>query len=130
MTLFDFLLDLQLLLFYFSKALTRGEYVNLACSITLFWSGGNISSPLRYSYLIILSDDNADSFTASLLVSYRSFSALILSSVVIIGFYILSKRFFLKREEIFDVGVVSVTKTNMVLPYFFVKIHNFLKVNT
>ena len=47
---------------------------------------------------------------ASLLISYCSFSTLILSSIVIISFYILSKRFFLKREELTDVRVVSITK--------------------
>ena len=32
-----------------------------------------------------------------------------------ISFYILSKRLFLKRKQLFDAGVASVTKKNMVL---------------
>ena len=62
-----------------SNALLRGGYVNLACSISLLWWDGNISSPVRYSCLSALSDDNPDVFAASLLISYFSFSSLILS---------------------------------------------------
>ena len=80
-----------------SNALPRVKHENLACSITLFWAGGNISLPIRYSYLSILPDDEADIFAASLLISYCSFSYLI-SLSIIITFYILSKRVFLKRE--------------------------------
>ena len=94
---------------YFSNVLPRGEYVNLASSIILLWSDGNIYSPVRYSYLLNLPDDNADIFAASLLISYCSFSSLILSSMVMIRFYILSKGCFLKREELFDGRVVSIT---------------------
>ena len=94
----------------FSNALPRKEYVDLACSITLFWPGGNISSPVRYLYLSTLPDDNADIFAASLLISYCSFSSLILSSIVIISFYILSERFFLKRKGLSDAKVASITK--------------------
>ena len=87
-----------------------GEYVNLTCSIILLWSDGNISWPVRYSYLSILSDDNADYFGASLLISYCSISSLILSSLFMNSIYIVSKRFFLKHEELSDARVVSVTK--------------------
>ena len=73
-------------------------------------SYGNVSSPVRCSYLSILPYDNADIFTVSLLISYWSFSSLILSSIVMINFYIVSKRFFLKREELSDGRVVSITK--------------------
>ena len=55
------------------------EYVNFVCSIILLWSDGNIPSPVRYSYLSILPDDNAAIFAASLLISYYSFPSLILS---------------------------------------------------
>ena len=92
----------------FSNASTRGEYANLSCSIILPSSGGNISSPARYSYLSILPYDKADIFAASLLISYYSFSSLILSSVV--SYYILSKRFFLKCKGLFDARVASITK--------------------
>ena len=83
----------------FSNALQSGKYVSLACSIILLWSYGNISSPGRYSYLSIWPDDNADIVAASLSISYCSFN-----------FYILSKIFFLKREELSDARVVWITK--------------------
>ena len=50
----------------FSKAFPNGQYANLACSVTLLWWGGSISSPVRFSYLSIFPDDNADIFAASL----------------------------------------------------------------
>ena len=61
----------------FSKAFPNGKYVNLACSIICLWLEGNISSPVRYSYLSILPQDNTDIFAASLLISYCSFLSLI-----------------------------------------------------
>ena len=94
----------------FSKAFTKGEYVNLACCIILLWSEGSISSPVRYSYLQVLPNYNADTFVASLLISYCSFSSPILSSVAMISFYILSKRILLKHEGISDARVPSITK--------------------
>ena len=94
----------------FSKAFRNGEYANLACSITLLWSVGSISSPARYSYVSIFPDDNADTFTASLLISYYCFSSLILSSIFMISFYILSTRFFLKRKGLSDARVASIIK--------------------
>ena len=51
-----------------------------------------------------------DIFAAFLLISYCRFSSLILSSIVMINFYILSERFFLKREGLSDARVVSITK--------------------
>ena len=51
---------------------------------------------------INFSDDNADIFAASLLISYCNFSSLILSSIFMISFYTLSKRFSLKRKELSD----------------------------
>ena len=53
----------------FSNALSRREFVNFAYSIILLWSNGDTSSPVRYSYLSILLDDNADIFVACLLIS-------------------------------------------------------------
>ena len=106
-----FYLFFSLIFNYFSNVLPRGEYVNFGCSIILFWSDGNIPSLVRYSYLSILPDNNADIFAASLLISYCSFSSLIFSSIVMINFYLVSKRFFLKREELSDARVVSITKT-------------------
>ena len=45
-----------------------------------------------------------------LFLPYCSFSSLILSSIVMISFYILSIRFFLKHIGLSDARVVSVTK--------------------
>ena len=97
---------------YLSNALPRGEYVNLACSIILLWSD-SISSAVSYSYLSILRGDNADIFAASQSKSYCSFSSLILSSTVMIKFYIAFKRFSLKCEELSDARVVSITENNI-----------------
>ena len=55
-------------------------------------------------------DDNADIFLASLLISHCSFSFLILSSIGMVSFYILTKRFFLKLEGLSDARVASITK--------------------
>ena len=94
----------------FSNALLRGKYTNLACSIIYLWLQSNISSPVRYSFLSIFPDDNADIFVASLLISYCNFSSLILSWIVMISFYILSKRFVLKPKELSDARVALITK--------------------
>ena len=45
-----------------------------------------------------------------LLILYCNFSSPILSSMVMINFYILSTRFFLKYKGLSDVRVVSITK--------------------
>ena len=58
----------------------------------------------------MLPDDNADFLLTSLLTIYCNFSSLILSSNVIISFYFLSKRFFLKREGLSVARVASITK--------------------
>ena len=46
----------------------------------LFWE--DISSPVTYSYLSVLPDDNADNFAAVPVMSYCGFSCLIFSSIV------------------------------------------------
>ena len=89
----------------FFKAFPKGEYekyTNLVC-VRL---ESNISLSVRHSYLSIFPYDRPDSLSASLLISYCSFSSLILSSVVMISFYILFKRFFLKHKGLSDVRVV------------------------
>ena len=89
-----------------------------------------MSLPVKYSYLSIFPDYNADIFAASQLISYSNFSSLILPLVVIISFYILSKRFFLKRKGLSDARVVSIT--NKIICFcstLFVKIHKVLNVN-
>ena len=93
-------------MFVFSKE----EYVNLAFSILLLWSDGKISSPVRSSYLSIFPGYNADIFATSLLISYCNFPSLFLSSIVMMSFYILSTRFFVKIKGLSDVRVVSITK--------------------
>ena len=57
------------------KAFPKGEYAKLACSITCLWIESKISSPIRYSYLSIFPDDNADIFAASPLTLYCIFSS-------------------------------------------------------
>ena len=91
----------------FSKAFPKEEYVNLDCCIIRLEPEGSISSPIRYSCLSILPNDNADIFAASLFIIYCSFASLIFSSIMI-SFYILPKRFFLKRKGLSDARVVSV----------------------
>ena len=82
---------------------------------------GNVSSPVRYSYLSILPDDNVDIAAAFPLRFYFSFSSLILPSTVMISCFILSKRLSLKLK-VFPVGRrVLLTKNNIVLPYTFCK---------
>ena len=78
---------------------------------------------LRYSDLPILPDDNSNIFAAFHLISYCSCSSLILSSVVMISFYIIFKKLFSKRKGLLDarVRVVSITKKNMVLLHIFYK---------
>ena len=80
------------------------------CSIICLWLEGNISSPVRYSYLSIFTDDNAGVFATYLLISYCNFSYVILSSIVMISLYSLSEKFFLKHKGLSDVTVASVTK--------------------
>ena len=84
--------------------------MKLVFSIIVLWSYGSISLLVKNSYLSIFLVDNADIFVASLLILHCTFSSLILSSIVIISFYILSKKLFMKREELSDARVVS--KTN------------------
>ena len=113
------LLKLQLVIFHviqlfdivwFSKAFPKEENENLASSLTPLWLGGSISSSVRNSYLSVFQDNNGQIFVASLLISYCGSYSLILSSVVMINFFVLSKRFFIKRQGLFVARVVSRTK--------------------
>ena len=61
---------------------------------------------VKYSCLTTLSDDHADIFIASVLISL----SLILPSTIMTVFYILSKRFCLKCKGFSDARVVSLTK--------------------
>ena len=121
MLLFTFVFALQ----FFSKAFPNVEYENLPFSIICLWLEGNISSPVIYSYLSIFPDDNADTFAAFLLMLYYSFSSLIVSSVVMISFYILSKRFFLRRERLSDARVAGITVSTVLQNTFYKYLKNF-----
>ena len=94
----------------FSKAFPNGEYLNLACSIIFLSLEGNIFSPVRNYYLSTFSDDNADIFAVFLLISYCKFSSLTLSSIVMINFYILSKRLCLTCKRLSDARLSSINK--------------------
>ena len=78
---------------WFSKAVPKGEYANLADSTICLRLEDSISWPVRYSYLSIFPDGSTDIFAASLLISYSSFSSLILLSIVMISLYCFWKIF-------------------------------------
>ena len=59
------------------KCPTKLGIQNLASCVSLCCFMGDISLPLRYSYLSILPHDNADNFVATLLMSNFHFSSLI-----------------------------------------------------
>ena len=88
------------------------------CKISLIYYSTLIrwqySSPVKNSCLSVLSDDDVDILAASLLMSYCSFSFLILSSIVLIGFGILSKKdsFWNVKNYLMQVStsVVPITK--------------------
>ena len=69
--------------------------------------------------LSIFPDDNADIFAASMLILNCSFLSLILSSIVMISFYFLSERLFLKCKGLSDARVVSITKKEYVFEVHF-----------
>ena len=103
--------------FFFFKAFPKGKWLNLSCFIALLWSGANISSHSKYSYLSLFADDNADTFAASSLIFYCNFSSLILTSIVVISFYVLSKIFFPKRKGLSDARVPSITKSGFAVHF-------------
>ena len=110
--------------FVFSKVSRVFSFFSGFSSIIWLWLGGIIASSKRYSYLSILSDNNA-----SLLISYCMFLSLILSSIEMISFYIFSKTLFLKHSVLSDVRVATITKKIWLCSTFFVKIHKNFKVN-
>ena len=63
----------------------------------------------------IFPDDNAVIFAASLVTLYYTYSYLILSSIVMIRFYILSKRLLLKHKGLFDAIELPMIPKNTVL---------------
>ena len=113
--------NMQILLVLLFCLLLRGEYAKFACSIICLSLESNISSPARYSYSSNFPHDKADIFAASLLITYCTFSSVILSSIIMISFHNLSARFFLKREGLSDARVASITKKEYALQYIFYK---------
>ena len=100
------------------------------CYIYLLSSEGSFSSHVRYLYWSIFLDNNGDIFAASLLMLCYTFSSLILSSIVMISFYILIIRFFLKHGGLSDAMVALKTKKEYGYAVnFFVKIHKVFKFN-
>ena len=98
----------------------------LTCSI--IWTDGNVYSSVKYSYSSILIHENADIFAAALLISHCSFSAKIVSSVVVITFSILSKTMHLKHGLLSAGKIVSFTKKkNGFAAHFLKRFIKFLK---
>ena len=106
----------------FLNAFPRWEYVNLACFIIWLWLEGYVSSPVGYWYLSILSNENADAFTVSLLMSYWRFSSLIFSLIVLITFYILCKSLPLKHKDCLMWEYYHWLIKDIVLQYIFCKV--------
>ena len=74
----------------FYKAFSNREYRDLACSVILLWSDGSISLPVKYSCVSIFPD--LLFFYCFSVNTILCFSSLVLSSVAVISFYILSKK--------------------------------------
>ena len=94
----------------------------------MIWTDGNVYSSVKYSYSSILIHENADIFAAALLISHYSFSAKIVSSVVVITFSILSKTMHLKHGLLSAGKIVSFTKKKNGFAAFFVKIYKVFEV--
>ena len=98
LTLFVFFFFRKILKPSMSMKLVEGNN-NLTRSKFLFFFSANDSSLKTTKNVFYFIDDNADIFATSLLISYCSFSSLILLSIVRISFYILSKRLLLKQKN-------------------------------
>ena len=105
--------------YLFFECFSTRRTCRLTCSI--IWTDGNVYSSVKYSYSSILIHENADIFAAALLISHYSFSAKIVSSVVVITFSILSKTMHLKHGLLSAGKIVSFTKKKMVLQHIFCK---------
>ena len=90
-----FLPWLSIVFVCFSKVFPK-KISKFSCSIIPLWSECNISLRVRYSWLSILPVGNADTFSASVLISYYIYFTSNLS------FYIISIRLFLKRKGLSD----------------------------
>ena len=83
----------------FWRAFPKRESLNLACSVTLLWSGGSISSLGKYLCLSIFAGYKVDIFGDFQLISYCNFSSLMLSSIAVISFYIFQKDSFYNVKD-------------------------------
>ena len=110
---------LYIFFYLFCVCFSTRRTCRLTCSI--IWTDGNVYSSVKYSYSSILIHENADIFAAALLISHYSFSAKIVSSVVVITFSILSKTMHLKHGLLSAGKIVSFTKKKMVLQHIFCK---------
>ena len=110
---------LDFFFYLFCECFSTRRTCRLTCSIIC--TDGNVYSSVKYSYSSILIHENADIFAAALLISHYSFSAKIVSSVVVITFSILSKTMHLKHGLLSAGKIVSFTKKKMVLQHIFCK---------
>ena len=99
---------LDFFFYLFCECFSTRRTCRLTCSI--IWTDGNVYSSVKYSYSSILIHENADIFAAALLISHYSFSAKIVSSVVVITFSILSKTMHLKHGLLSAGKIVSFKK--------------------
>ena len=110
---------LDFFFYLFCECFSTRRTCRLTCSIIC--TDGNVYSSVKYSYSSILIHENANIFAAALLISHYSFSAKIVSSVVVITFSILSKTMHLKHGLLSAGKIVSFTKKKMVLQHIFCK---------
>ena len=110
---------LDFFFYLFCECFSTRTTCRLTCSIIC--TDGNVYSSVKYSYSSILIHENANIFAAALLISHYSFSAKIVSSVVVITFSILSKTMHLKHGLLSAGKIVSFTKKKMVLQHIFCK---------
>ena len=111
------------LTFFHSRFISFSQWFpSQQCSIILLWCEGNVSLFLKYLYLPNFSDYHVDIFTASHLIFYCSFSSLLVSSLVMISFYIPCKKLFLEHKGLSDGRVVWLTETCIVVQYTISKV--------
>ena len=117
---------LDFFFYLFCECFSTRRTCRLTCSIIC--TDGNVYSSVKYSYSSILIHENADIFAAALLISHYSFSAKIVSSVVVITFSILSKTMHLKHGLLSAGKIVSFTKKkNGFAAHFLKRFIKFLK---
>ena len=118
-SLFVFLVDCQFLSL-FLKCCPKWTLCkfNLCYHLTSI-NKDNIFSPVKFSYLSIFHDENDDIFVASLLILHCSILILIISSIFMVTFCILSKILHLKRKRLSDARWYHWPRKSMVLQDIF-----------